>query len=58
MEVNVKLAFITTPFFAWLNFDLVRKTHISRGMNALAWVGLIYLTAFAAGYIVWWITTL
>lgn len=58
LSFAMTLAFITTPFFAWLNFDLVRKTHISRGMNALAWVGLIYLTVFALGYIVWWLTTL
>ena len=50
------LAFITTPFFAWLNFDLVRKTHISKGMNVLAWIGMFYLTLFAIGYIVWWLT--
>ena len=48
------LAFITTPFFAWLNFDLVRKTHISKGMNILAWIGMFYLTLFAIGYVVWW----
>ncbi|MCB1648440.1 MAG: divalent metal cation transporter [Pseudomonadales bacterium] len=58
LSFAMTLAFITTPFFAWLNFDLVRKTHISRGMNALAWVGLIYLTVFALGYIVWWLSTL
>lgn len=51
------LAFITTPFFAWLNFDLVRKQHISKGMNALAWVGMVYLTLFAIAYVLWWLFT-
>lgn len=55
LSFAMTLAFITTPFFAWLNFDLVRKTHISKGMNLLAWIGLIYLTAFAVAFVVWWL---
>ncbi len=55
LSFAMTLAFITTPFFAWLNFDLVRKRHISKGMNLLAWVGLIYLTAFAIAFILWWL---
>ena len=55
LSFAMTLAFITTPFFAWLNFDLVRKTHISKGMNLLAWIGLLYLTAFAAAFVVWWL---
>ena len=51
------LAFITTPFFAWLNFDLVRKDALSPGMNALAWVGMVYLSAFALGYVLWWLNS-
>lgn len=54
LSFAMTLAFITTPFFAWLNFDLVRKTYISKGMNLLAWVGLFYLSAFAIAYVLWW----
>ena len=49
------LAFLTTPFFAWLNFSLVRGNQISRGMNVLAWVGMVYLTGFALVYLVWYL---
>ncbi|MGM0634041.1 MAG: NRAMP family divalent metal transporter [Pseudomonadota bacterium] len=53
------LAFVTTPFFAWLNFSLVREDggSVSRGMKVLAWAGLIYLGAFSLFYIVWWLGT-
>ncbi|MDP1931044.1 MAG: divalent metal cation transporter [Gammaproteobacteria bacterium] len=47
------MAFVTTPFFAWLNFDLVRG-RLSGLMNAYAWIGMIYLSAFSIAYIVWW----
>jgi Mn2+/Fe2+ NRAMP family transporter len=49
------LAFLTTPFFAWLNFSLARGTGISKAMNALAWVGMIYLTAFSLLYLCWYL---
>lgn len=49
------LAFLTTPFFAWLNFSLVRGTGISKGMNALAWVGMVYLSAFSLLYLLWYL---
>jgi len=49
------LAFITTPFFAWINFDLVRKDNLSPGMKALAWVGMVYLSVFALAYVLWWL---
>lgn len=49
------LAFLTTPFFAWLNFSLVRGTGISKGMNILAWVGMIYLSAFSLLYLLWYL---
>ena len=55
LSFAMTLAFITTPFFAWLNFDLVRKTHISQGMNRLAWVGMIYLSLFAITFVIWWL---
>ncbi|WP_237134570.1 NRAMP family divalent metal transporter [Pseudohongiella sp. O18] len=49
------LAFLTTPFFAWLNFSLVRRNQISSGMNVLAWVGMVYLTGFALVYLAWYL---
>jgi Mn2+/Fe2+ NRAMP family transporter len=49
------LAFLTTPFFAWLNFSLARGTGISKVMNALAWVGMIYLSAFSLLYLFWYL---
>jgi len=50
------LAFITTPFFAWLNFSLVRGKGLSTGMTLLAWTGLIYLGLFSLAFIVLWLT--
>jgi Mn2+/Fe2+ NRAMP family transporter len=49
------LAFLTTPFFAWLNFSLVRGMGISNGMNVLAWVGMVYLSAFSLLYLLWYL---
>lgn len=49
------LAFLTTPFFAWLNFSLVRGKGISVGMNVLAWIGMIYLTAFSFLFLIWYL---
>lgn len=51
------LAFITTPFFAWLNFDLLRKDGLSPRMQAFAWIGMVYLTGFALLYVLWWFTS-
>jgi Mn2+/Fe2+ NRAMP family transporter len=53
------LAFVTTPFFAWLNFSLVREDPgaVSGGMRLLAWAGLLYLGAFSLFYVVWWLGT-
>lgn len=50
------LAFLTTPFFAWLNFSLVRGKGISAGMNLLAWIGMVYLTAFSVFFLAWYLT--
>ncbi|PSW20240.1 divalent metal cation transporter [Photobacterium sanctipauli] len=53
------LAFMTTPVFALLNYQLVAKTELpkvlqwSRGMTVLSWVGLTYLFGFLAVFI-WW----
>ncbi len=49
------LAFITTPFFAWLNFSLIRGSGISGFMNGLAWAGMVYLSGFSLLYIVWYL---
>jgi Mn2+/Fe2+ NRAMP family transporter len=49
------LAFVTTPFFAWLNFSLVRDTGMSLPMRLLAWTGLIYLSGFSILFVVWWL---
>ncbi|MDP3516351.1 MAG: divalent metal cation transporter [Pseudohongiella sp.] len=49
------LAFLTTPFFAWLNFSLVRGSGISSFMNLLAWAGMVYLTGFSLLYLIWYL---
>jgi Mn2+/Fe2+ NRAMP family transporter len=49
------LAFLTTPFFAWLNFSLVRGSGISIYMSVLAWAGMIYLSAFSLLYLLWYL---
>ncbi|OGT72859.1 MAG: hypothetical protein A3H44_11630 [Gammaproteobacteria bacterium RIFCSPLOWO2_02_FULL_57_10] len=54
LSFAMTLAFVTTPFFAWLNFDLVRGKLSSR-MNLFAWIGMIYLSTFSLGYVIWWL---
>lgn len=54
LSFAMTLAFVTTPFFAWLNFDLVRG-NLSARMNIFAWFGMIYLSTFSIGYVVWWL---
>jgi Mn2+/Fe2+ NRAMP family transporter len=49
------LAFLTTPFFAWLNFSLVRGSGISTYMSVLAWAGMIYLSGFSLLYLLWYL---
>lgn len=46
-------AFLTTPFFAWLNFSLVRDSLRQPWLRLYAWLGLSYLTAFALLYLLW-----
>jgi Mn2+/Fe2+ NRAMP family transporter len=46
-------AFLTTPFFAWLNFSLVRDSLPQPWLRLYAWLGLSYLTAFALLYLLW-----
>ncbi|GLT18328.1 membrane protein [Vibrio zhanjiangensis] len=56
---SLTLAFITTPFFALLNFILVSKTNLpkpfalTKPMKWLSIAGLIYLFGFLAIYF-WW----
>lgn len=45
------LAFLTTPFFAWLNFKLAKRKPLSFGLRAYAWIGLVYLVGFALAYL-------
>lgn len=50
------LAFVTTPVFAWLNFNLVRSEpsiHHSPLLRILSWLGLFYLVGFALVLLVW-----
>lgn len=53
LSFAMTMAFLTTPFFAWLNFSLVRGKGVSKGMNALAWTGIVYLSAFSLFYLLW-----
>ncbi|MGF1681478.1 NRAMP family divalent metal transporter [Photobacterium minamisatsumaniensis] len=59
LDFAMILAFMTTPVFALLNYQLVAKTDLpkalqwSRSMTALSWVGLTYLFGFLAVFI-WW----
>ncbi len=52
----MSLAFVTTPVFAWQNFQLMRHEGggLSRGMTWLSWIGLLYLTGFALLFVLWW----
>ena len=59
LDFAMVLAFMTTPIFALLNYQLVSKTQLpqalqwSRKMKVLSWVGLTYLFGFLAIFI-WW----
>lgn len=50
------LAFVTTPVFAFMNFYLVKNELFSKehfSIKALTYLGLIYLSTFAIGFIAW-----
>ncbi len=53
------LAFITTPMFAWLNHKLVQQTKLhpdaapSKAVQALSYIGLVYLFGFLLVFIGW-----
>jgi Mn2+/Fe2+ NRAMP family transporter len=59
LNFAMTMAFVTTPFFALLNYLLLIKTplpeelKIGRGFKCLAVAGLIYLFTFLALFI-WW----
>ncbi|KHT64340.1 membrane protein [Photobacterium gaetbulicola] len=59
LDFAMVLAFMTTPIFALLNYQLVSKTALpaalqwSKPMKVLSWVGLSYLFGFLAVF-VWW----
>lgn len=46
-------AFLTTPFFAWLNYSLVRENLPQHWLRVYAWLGLGYLSLFSLLYVVW-----
>ncbi|MFC3932916.1 NRAMP family divalent metal transporter [Streptococcus dentapri] len=51
-------SFITTPFFAYLNYKLVntKEHHIASWLKWLSIIGLIYLFGFAIFFVVAWLT--
>ncbi len=53
LSFAMTLAFLTTPFFAWLNYMLIRKHRLSVVMHLYAWVGLFYLLGFALLFVYW-----
>lgn len=53
LSFAMTLAFVTTPFFAWLNYTLVRRQAMSKAMHAYAWIGLLYLSVFSLVYLYW-----
>ncbi|RUO57925.1 NRAMP family divalent metal transporter [Pseudidiomarina insulisalsae] len=53
LSFAMTLAFLTTPFFAWLNCMLVRKHAMPGLMHGYAWLGLIYLIGFALLFTYW-----
>tara|TARA_B100000686_G_C16806178_1_gene990709 strand:+ start:2298 stop:3500 length:1203 start_codon:yes stop_codon:yes gene_type:complete len=57
VQIATVLSFITTPFFAWVNFRLVTSKHMpktfhpNKFMKFLSWMGLVFLTSFTIGYL-------
>jgi len=57
VQIATVLSFLTTPFFAWVNFKLVTSKHMpkefqpNKFMNFLSWSGLVFLTTFTVGYL-------
>lgn len=55
LSFAMTMAFITTPFFAWLNLDLAKNLEPNKYIRLLAWLGLFYLSAFSVFYVIWWL---
>ncbi len=46
-------SFLSAPVFAWLNLGLAGSLPGQRRLLPLAWLGLVYLVAMAAVYLLW-----
>ncbi len=53
LSFAMTLAFLTTPFFAWLNYTLVREQKLATGLHLWAGLGLLYLCSFTLLYLYW-----
>lgn len=53
LSFAMTLAFLTTPFFAWLNYTLVRTQKMAIALHIWAWLGLVYLCGFTLVYLYW-----
>ena len=57
IRIATVLSFITAPFYAFLNFKLVRSDQLpkkdkpGKGLQILSILGLLFLTSFAVGYL-------
>ncbi len=57
IRIATVLSFITAPFYAFLNFKLVRSDQMpkkdkpGKGLQILSVFGLLFLTSFAVGYL-------
>jgi Mn2+/Fe2+ NRAMP family transporter len=57
IHIATVLSFITAPFYAFLNFKLVRSDQMpqkdkpGKGLQILSILGLLFLTSFALGYL-------
>jgi len=57
IRIATVLSFITAPFYAFLNFKLVRSDQMpkkdkpGKGLQILSILGLLFLTSFAIGYL-------
>ncbi len=57
IRIATVLSFITAPFYAFLNFKLVRSDQMpqkdkpGKGLQILSILGLLFLTSFALGYL-------
>ncbi len=57
VKIATILSFLTAPLLAWFNFKLVTSEHMPEayrpgtGMQALSWVGMIFLLGFGGLYL-------